>query len=233
MFIDYPANGSVVQNSFGVAGWALDLSAQGGSGVAAVHVWAFNHAGGNPVFLGSANLNQPRPDISNHYSNAQFSSSGYGLSAQLPAGAWMIRVSMLSAVAGTFNLMSETNVTVLAPVSLPRMYVDTPAAYQDITTIFNVAGWAVDIAAPEGTGVDGVHVWAYPTAGGAPIWVGAAQLGGQRLDVSGTFGHHRFSAGGYFLQGTLPRGSYQLVVFAHSTVTGTFNQSVVVPVTIR
>ena len=38
------------------------------------------------MFLGAANLNQPRPDIGNHYSNAQFSGSGYGLSAQLPAG---------------------------------------------------------------------------------------------------------------------------------------------------
>ena len=113
---------------------------------------------------------------------------------------------MLSAVAGTFNLMAETNVTVVAPPSHAAHVRRRPgAAYQDITTIFDVAGWAVDIAAPEGTGVDGVHVWAYPTAGGAPVWVGAAQLGLQRLDVSGTFGHHRFSAGGYFLQGTLPR----------------------------
>jgi hypothetical protein len=233
MYIDYPTNGSAVSGSFGVAGWALDLSATSGSGVAAVHVWAFNHAGGDPVFLGAANLNQPRPDIGNHYSNAQFSSSGYGLSAQLQPGTWLIRVSMLSSVAGTFNLMAETNVTVVAPPTIPRMYVDGPAPYQDITTVFHVAGWAVDLGAPGGTGVDGVHVWAYPAAGGAPVWVGAATLGFQRPDVAATFGHHRFSSSGYFLQGTLPRGSYQLVVFAHSTVTGTFNQSVVVPVNIR
>lgn len=233
MFIDYPQSGSTVQTSFGIAGWALDLAAPSGSGVAAVHVWAFPLAGGNPIFVGAAALNQPRPDIGNHYSNAQFSSSGYGMSAALPPGDYDLRVSMLSTVAGAFNMAAVTRIKVIAPPSVPRMYVDGPSPHQDITTVFSIAGWAVDLAAPAGTGVDGIHVWAYPAAGGAPVWVGEGILGFQRPDVAALYGKAQFSSSGYFLQGTLPRGAWNLVVFAHSTVAGSFNQAAVVPVTVR
>jgi hypothetical protein len=113
------------------------------------------------------------------------------------------------------------------------MYVDGPAPHQDITTVFSIAGWAVDLAAPAGTGVDGIHVWAYPAAGGAPVWVGEGILGFQRPDVAALYGNARFSSSGYFLQGSLPRGAWNLVVFAHSTVAGSFNQAAVVPVTVR
>jgi hypothetical protein len=233
MYIDYPSNGATVSQNFAVAGWALDLSAPSGSGVAAVHVWAFPTAGGNPIFVGAANLNVPRPDIGNYYSNAQFAASGYGLLGALPPGEYDLRVSMLSTVAGTFNMAASTRILVTVPQSTPRMYVDNPAWNQDVPTGFWIAGWAVDLGAPTGSGVDGIHVWAYPSAGGNPVWVGEGALGGWRPDVGGYYGDPRFSSSGYFLQGSLPRGPYHLVVFAHSTVAGTFNQAAVIPITVR
>ena len=45
-----------------------------------------------------------------------------------------------------------------------------------------VRGWAVDGSATSGTGVDAVHVWAYPAAGN-PVFLGAATYGLSRPDV--------------------------------------------------
>jgi hypothetical protein len=102
-----------------------------------------------------------------------------------------------------------------------------------VTRPFVIGGWALDLAAGQGTGVDAVHIWAFPDAGGAAVFLGAAQYGGNRPDVAAVFGA-QFQQCGYGL--TVPgvaAGSYQVVVYAHSAITGTFNQSRVIRVTIR
>jgi hypothetical protein len=129
-------------------------------------------------------------------------------------------------VTGTFNNVSVVRVRAEPPPSTPRMWVDTPQQHDTLSENVTVAGWAVDLTAPGGSGVDAVHVWAYPVEGGAPVFVGGASHGHARGDVAGAFGSARFTNSGFVLHGTLPRGRfYDLVVFARSTVTGTFNQS--------
>ena len=53
---------------------------------------------------------------------------------------------------------------------------------------FMIGGWAVDLDASEGTGVTTLHAWAYPAAGGAPIFLGATAYGGARPDVAAVHG---------------------------------------------
>ena len=88
-----------------------------------------------------------------------------------------------------------------------------------------IGGWSIDQTAASGTGVDAIHVWAYPNAGSgqAPIFAGIAQYGISRPDVGGSYGG-RFTNSGYNLvaKGLRP-GPYQFSVFSHSTATGTFN----------
>ena len=93
-----------------------------------------------------------------------------------------------------------------------------------------VAGWAADLDSGIDSGVDTVHVWAYPTDGrpstgsgqATPIFVGAADYGGARPDVAAIYGE-RFLKSGYGLKvrGLAP-GTYDLAVFAYSTVKGGF-----------
>ena len=88
---------------------------------------------------------------------------------------------------------------------------------------FAVAGWAIDLGAPSGTGVDAVHVYAFPTNGAPSIFVGVAAYGYARADVGGAYGS-RFTNSGFNIgAGNVPAGVYDLVVYAHSSVTGTFN----------
>ena len=87
------------------------------------------------------------------------------------------------------------------------------------------------------SGVSTVHVWAYPVdASGArldPIFLGPATYGGARPDVAAVYGA-RFGDSGYgLIVRTLPPGTYDLAVFAYSSVLNTFTPAKVVRVTVR
>jgi hypothetical protein len=115
----------------------------------------------------------------------------------------------------------------------PQIVIDTPSARQDVEQPFVVAGWAVDLDADTGTGVDAVHVWAYPVTGEPPIFLGPATYGGRRSDVGAVLSD-RFEGSGYGLavQGLEP-GQYDLAVFAWSTVTQDFVPARTVRITVR
>src|SRR5204863_2815380 len=98
---------------------------------------------------------------------------------------------------------------------------------------FLLGGWAADLDAAQGTGIDALHVWAYPLAGGAPVFLGAASTGGVRPDVAALHGD-RFLPSGYgLIVAGLPAGTYDLAVFAWSNVTGGFVPASVVRVIVR
>jgi hypothetical protein len=100
---------------------------------------------------------------------------------------------------------------------------------------FRVAGWAIDRGALISTGIDAVHVWAYPNpgSGSQPVFLGAAQLGGLRSDVRKYYSE-QFGDSAYELvvDGLAP-GVYDLAVFPHSTVTGQFSVPEAVRVVVR
>ena len=226
MSLDVPSSGAAVQGQFAISGWALDLGADAGTGVDTVHVWAQSVASGEWGFLGAASMGVSRPDVGAAY-GAGFAGSGFGMLATLSPGTYDVNVFAHSVISGTFNNVQTKRITVVAPPSRPAMYVDLPVTDQNVTQNgVIVTGWALDLAASSGAGVDAIHVWAYPLAGGAPLFVGATTVGGARGDVAGAFGS-QFVACGYYLQGSLPPGEYNLVVFARSTVAYQFNNAAV------
>ena len=128
----------------------------------------------------------------------------------------------------------------------PQVVIDTPTADAGGRTAFDgdplvVAGWAADLDSTIDSGVDAVHVWAYPviTTGsmgsgyGDPTFIGSASYGGQRPDVAAVYGA-RFANSGYGIrvQGLAP-GTYDIAVFAYSTVTDGFVPAKTVRVTVR
>lgn len=85
-----------------------------------------------------------------------------------------------------------------------------------------VTGWALDGRGSSGVGIDSVVTYAYPSSGD-PILLGSAVLGLSRPDVAAIYGA-AYSQSGFSLQTNvvLPAGSYTLVSYAHSSVTGEF-----------
>jgi hypothetical protein len=64
------------------------------------------------------------------------------------------------------------------------------------------------------------------------VFLGAAITGGSRPDVAAIFGS-QFARSGFGLPaGSLSPGEYQISVFAHSAVTGTFNHAIGVAITV-
>jgi hypothetical protein len=112
-------------------------------------------------------------------------------------------------------------VFVAAPAPQSRMSVDTPARGETVPGVFLIGGWAVQGSLTDDNGVDAIHAWAYPVAGGSPIFVGATATGGPRPDVAAVLGGSSTDAG-FTMIGALPAGTYDLVVFARNARSGIF-----------
>ena len=105
--------------------------------------------------------------------------------------------------------------------------------------LFGVMGWAIDRSAPAGTGVDTLHVYAFPDPGSGrpPMFLGVATVGVSRPDVAAIYGS-QFEGGGYGLlvdraaAGMAP-GVYEIVVWTHSSVCNAFTAVQVARVTLR
>lgn len=228
--LDTPAPGSTVNQTVTFAGWAADLAAGTGTGIDAVHVYAYPVGGGAPVVLGAAQYGQSRPDVGAAI-GSQFIASGYRLTATLPPGQFDVVFYGRSTVANTFFALTTARLTVRP--SAPTIFLDTPTAGATVGRPFTLAGWALDSGALSGTGIDTIHVWAYPVSGGAAQWVGAANYGSARPDVGAYFGTQFTPSGFSLAAATLPAGTYNVALFPHSTLSGAFSAPLVVPVTVR
>ena len=115
----------------------------------------------------------------------------------------------------------------------PQVVIDVPHANTAVGQPFMIGGWAVDLDAPNGTGVRTLHAWAYPATGGAPIFLGATVPGGARPDVAAVHGQQFKDSGfGLIVQG-LPAGDYDLALFVWSTERMNFVAPTVVRVNVR
>jgi YVTN family beta-propeller protein len=225
-WIDEPVAGSTLNQPVLLRGWAIDrddtqIADIYGGGVDAVHVWAYPVTGAAPTFLGQAG-GQARPDLAAAYGE-KYSGSGFTLTIRgLASGTYTIVAYAHSKRTGAFTPRTVT--VSLTANATPVGVMDAPRDGDEVTQPFLLAGWAADLARASGTGVDAVHVYAYPETGGAPVFVGAAQYGTwARPDVAAYFNDNALIPSGFImLVNGLAIGRYQLVAFAHSTVTGQF-----------
>lgn len=232
--VDTPRAGATVRGPFAVSGWMFDRSSQDTSaGVQSVDIWAYPDGGGAASYLGSPQMSIGRGDVANYFQDPRAAASGFALSnATLPPGGYTLALFPFDKISGKFEAASTVHITVAPIVSDPLMWVDTPGAAEVTGTTLTIAGWAIDRAASVGAGVDAVHVWAYPTVG-SPVFVGATTVGIIRADVAAYAGRPSAAPCGFAVTGPLAPGTYQLVVFARSVLTGTFNNVRVVPITVR
>lgn len=115
----------------------------------------------------------------------------------------------------------------------PQVVIDIPTSQQSVGAPFAIGGWAIDLGAGTGTGIETLHVWAYPAGGGTPVFVGEALYGGGRPDVAAVHGDEYLHSGyGLLVQGLAP-GTYDLAVFGWSSVTADFVPASLVRVTVR
>jgi YD repeat-containing protein len=141
----------------------------------------------------------------------------------------------------TVLLSTATGAEVIAPagqtVSIvddelaPVMWIEQPAEGALVKTPVYMSGWAIDENAPSGPGVDLIHIYATPS-GGSAAFVGAGTYGDPRSYIADYFGP-QFLNSGWIANVALAPGTYTLTVYARSTVTGTFNQSLTRNITVH
>jgi hypothetical protein len=240
--IDTPSPSATTTSAFEVGGWALDAGAGSGTGVDTVVFYVFPNAGAAPgVYIGQGSYGWSRADVGAIF-GSRFTNSGYHFTITgLGPGAYLLGVYAHSTVTGSYSIVRTSPFNVS---STALMSIDVPGAEAVVTSpTFAVSGWSLDrqveSTAQAGTGVDMLHVYAYPSPGSGlpPIFLGVATTGIARPDLAAIFGP-RYSAPGYTLQvgraalGLAP-GVYNIVVHSHSTVTGAFNNVALVRVTLQ
>jgi hypothetical protein len=81
-------------------------------------------------------------------------------------GTWLVHTRARSVITGTTFTRTRT-VTAQAD---PRLAIDVPAHGSTTGQPLVIAGWAADLGAASGSGVQAVHVYAYPSSG-SPIFL--------------------------------------------------------------
>lgn len=230
LVVDTPSTGATVSLPMHIGGWALDPLSNSGTGVDAIHVWAYPD-GGEPSFVGVAGYGGRRPDVAALY-GSQFADSGFDLFVDhLAPGRYQLVAYAHNVASGQFDAAQVVSVTVGARPSQPLGVIEAPAPGATVTSPFQIGGWMLDRGSISGTGVDAVHVYAYPQSGAAPIFLGAADYGVMRGDVGAVFGPS-FTPSGYSLAANLASGVYRIVAYGHSTVSGAFHPQTTI-VTVR
>ena len=151
-----------------------------------------------------------------------------------------VNISTVNAIGGLKSItitnpdgQSSTSTGMLNVLGGPAMAIDVPASGAAAGQPLVVRGWAVDTAVTSGSGIDAVHVYVTP-AGGAPLFLGAAQYGTSRPDVAQTTARSSHSADSRCGPSTvLAPGAYTITAYGHSAASGTFNVSHAVAVTLK
>jgi glucose/arabinose dehydrogenase len=215
-----------------MSGWALDGLADDapsaiGAGVGPILVNIYTIDGAFvqsvPATTGSA-----RADVAAAF-GARFRDVGFSANLyDLRPGRYLARISYWMITASRWDVREYG---VFEVVAGPMVSIDTPAP-GEVPATFNIGGWAVDLRSSTGSGVDVVHAWAYPNpgSGAVPIFLGAGPTVTPRPDVGAAFGSQFVNSGYNLHAGSLPAGTYDVVIFVHSTITGTFPLSRVVRV---
>ena len=135
-------------------------------------------------------------------------------------------LSGITVTGGRLNVDAAIRSCAVSPpppgVSKPYTWIDTPINNQTVSGQFTLAGWAVDLAAPTGTGVDAIHVYGFKVGTTTKVGPGVPTIV-SRPGVGAAFGAARFSQSGYVLNLSLFPGTWDIVVYARSTVTHLWN----------
>ena len=219
------------------SGWALDMSVasaptQYGTGISDVFLDVLSMPGAQLAQRLQATYGLSRPDVAAIF-GARFQNSGFSATIRdLAPGTYQLRVRYRLTASGEERSFDGSAFTVVPGALLA---VGVPSNGARVTSRFLIGGWTLDPSASTGTGVDAVHVWAYPSPGSGtpPIFLGAAQMAVARPDVAALFGSQFLNAGFNLVVGPLPPGTYDVVVFARSSATLLFDTYSVVRVTVQ
>jgi hypothetical protein len=169
------------------------------------------------VYTGDATYGVERSDMAAAY-GARFARSGYTYLLSLSAtaaGSHVVEVRVRASASGSLSSFLRGVRRVSIP-TYPSGSLDSPLDNSSVSGSVQVSGWALDMGAASGSGVDRVHVWVDGQ------YVGDAALLLSRPDISAAYGA-RFANSGFAYQlslAGLAPGSHTVEARARSAATG-------------
>jgi N-acetylmuramoyl-L-alanine amidase len=207
--LDTPESGAVISGLTDVRGWALDAGATNNTGIDRVQLYV------DDALVGDAQYGERRPDVATRYGQ-QFAGSGW--STRFDPATSSVGPHMLEARVHTLTGAEATYTTpiVIEQGTYPRGSLDVPTSGQTVAGNTAVAGWAIDLAAHQGTGIARVQIYIDGTQ------VATANMGQTRPEIGAAYGQ-RFSDSGWTAEVDLADvapGPHTLVAMAESQLTG-------------
>jgi hypothetical protein len=208
--LDTPESGAVINGLTDVRGWALDGRATDGTGVDRVQLYL------DDTLVGDAQYGRPRPDVATQYGQ-QFANAGWTTQfdpAGFSVGPHTLQAQVHSTVTGDEATYSTP--IVVQQGTYPRGSLDVPASGQAVSGTISVAGWSVDLAAHDGTGVDRVQIY----LDGTPV--ASADLGQSHPEIGAAYGANFVDSGwtGQIALSQVSPGPHTLAARARSRLTG-------------
>jgi hypothetical protein len=208
--IDSPQDWTTTSGDVQVSGWAIDQAAASGPGVDRVQVYV------DGVYRGDATYGLSRTDLAAQY-GPSFLRSGYQYQvavAGLAPGSHIVEVRAHSSSGASASYLR--GLRVIAVPTYPAGSLDWPADNLSVSGSVAVNGWALDMGAPSGSGVDRVQVFI------DGVYANDATYGLARGDIAAGYGA-RFGGSGFAgqvsLAGLAP-GPHVIEARARSVVTG-------------
>ena len=206
-----PDSGAVLLGNFTIIGFAFDRHAASGVGVDRVDLYARQPGGGGtPIPLGTAIYGESNDEAASF--GEQFRYSGFRLTVlPPPPGPYEIYAS------AHFTINGSTQNTGVVPIVVrgPRGVIEEPVNAAVTGQPFLIRGYAVDLGASTGTGVNGIRVYAVKN----DVWTHLGDVTNYGLSsdaAAGTYGE-RYRNSGYSLEASgLAPGTYTIWAYAVS-----------------
>jgi hypothetical protein len=139
-------------------------------------------------------------------------------------------LAFLATAADGTTLIASVRVVIGPSV---RLWIDAPPTDVVLQQPFELTGWALDLAAADGTDIETVQVRALPTAGGSMVLVGTTATDEARPVVAAIYGGQFVNSGFRLLVDRLPAGTYDLKIAVTASGTGALASIQSVRVTVR
>jgi subtilisin family serine protease len=121
LILEAPVADSVVLGTLTVNGWAVDVQAEGGTGIDTIEAY-LDGPPGQGLPLGPPRYGLARPDVARILDRGGFANAGFTLTADVSHGVHTLWVRARSALSGVWS-MQQVRFIVGAP---PRMLIPTP-----------------------------------------------------------------------------------------------------------
>jgi len=199
--IDAPAAASRIELPLALAGWSADTSQTSDPGIERVEIL---DGGCNGTVVGTARSGIERPDVAAAHGE-KFLQSGWEISFEtFSAGDHHLAVRATQED-GAASTCESINVVVQPQ---PTLQIEAPVSGPELLPV-RVAGWAADLGAEDGTGVEHVEILDDGCEGEL---LGRAEYGIVRGDVAERYGHQFGESGWELTLDQLSRGVHTLGV---------------------